>query len=129
MSKKAKLTLKQEKFVQNLIQGMSQREAYKTAFEVNYKDSAIDSKASDLLSKPHIQEYYRKLTGELESKAVMTSQERLEFLTSVVKDDPEAGLGDKLRAVDLMNKMTGEYITKIEADVDTEVNINVELVD
>ena len=59
MSKKAKLTLKQEKFVQNLIQGMSQREAYKTAFEVNYKDSAIDSKASDLLSKPHIQEIGR----------------------------------------------------------------------
>lgn len=129
MAKQKKLTLKQERFVQNLIQGMSQREAYKDAFNVNYKDSAIDSKASDLLSKPHIQAYYKELKGELETKAVMSAQERLEYLTQVVKENPEADLNHKLKAIDIMNKMTAEYITKVEAEVDSEVNISIELTD
>ena len=41
----------------------------------------------------------------------------------------EAYISDKIKAVDTLNKMSGEYITKVEADVSSEVNINIELSD
>ena len=37
------LTIKQEKFVQNLIKGMTQREAYKDSYNATYDDNAIDN--------------------------------------------------------------------------------------
>ena len=47
------LTLKQEKFVLELIKGASQREAYKKAYPASkkWKDASVDSKASALLRK------------------------------------------------------------------------------
>ena len=36
------LNIKQEKFIQNIIKGMSQRQAYKDAYNANYSDKAID---------------------------------------------------------------------------------------
>lgn len=42
---------KQEKFVQNLVKGMSQREAYKSSYNAsNMKDTTIDSNASRLFA-------------------------------------------------------------------------------
>ena len=40
-----------------------------------------------------------------------------------------ADFNAKLKAIDIMNKMQGEYVQKIEADVNSEVNINIELSD
>ena len=41
------LTVKQEKFVQNLIKGMSQREAYKKAYNAKYKEEVLHVRASE----------------------------------------------------------------------------------
>ena len=38
-----KLNVKQEKFIQNIVKGMSQREAYKEAYNATYADKDIDS--------------------------------------------------------------------------------------
>ena len=49
------LTTKQEIFVQRLIEGNSQREAYKFAYNAeNMKDETIDKRASELFSKGEI---------------------------------------------------------------------------
>lgn len=59
---KGKLTAKQEKFVQGIIAGLSQREAYKEAYNTeNMKDSTIDSRASRLLKEYKISARYREL--------------------------------------------------------------------
>ena len=58
----------------------------------------------------------------------MTAQERLEWLTELITGD-ETDVNAKLKAVDIMNKMQGEYVQKIEANVESEVNINIELID
>ena len=58
----------------------------------------------------------------------MTAQERLQWLTELVKSQ-EASNTDKLKALDIMNKMDGEYVQKIAAEVQTETTINIELVD
>ena len=51
--------------------------------------------------------------------SIMSAQERLEWLTELIQSDEE-GTGDKLKAIDLMNKMTGEYVQRVVADVSYE---------
>lgn len=64
------LTAKQEKFVQGLIEGKSQREAYKAAYDAErMKDSTIDDTASKLLKKPEIAHRYKELRHASEDKA------------------------------------------------------------
>ena len=123
------LTAKQEKFVHNLVKGMTQIEAYKDAYSAkNMSDNAISREASLLLKNPKIAQRFKELGSKTESKTIMNAQERLEWLTDIIKSEEES-TNDKLRAVDIMNKMQGEYIQKIEADVKNDVTISVELVD
>ena len=130
------LTAKQEKFVRNLIQGMSQREAYKNSYDAeNMSDKVIDNEASLLFNSREISMRYQELQDRLDKHTIMTAQERLEYLTEIVQglqldnNDAPADLNIKLRAIDIMNKMQGEYVQKIEADVNSEVNITIELSD
>jgi phage terminase small subunit len=141
------LNVKQEKFIQNIINGMSQRQAYKDAYNANYSDKSIDEKASTLFNSEKVQERYKELLKELEDKAIMTAKERMIWLSKVVngeilEDVPlmtdinedkvntikcPTKLDTRLKALDTLNKMSGEYTTKVEADLD--FNIRVELDD
>lgn len=141
------LTPKQEKFVRNLIQGMSQREAYKNSYDAsNMTDKTIDEEACRLFKDSKISARYKELQDRLENATIMTAKERLEYLTEVIMGlqgenivevvDGEVlertvptSMKNKLSAIDLMNKMQGEYVTKVEADVNSEVNITIELSD
>ena len=133
------LTPKQERFIQNIVSGMSQRQAYKESYNAeNMTDESIDVEACKLFNDTKVSKRYKELMKELQDKAIMTAQERMIWLTDVVKDkqldtDSEgfkpADLTTKMKAIDILNKMSGEYITKVEADVNTDVTINVELID
>ena len=121
------LTPKQEKFVQNLIKGMSQREAYINSYNASkMKDATIDNKASILFKKGEIRARYGELVKGLEDTAIMNAQERMKWLTKVVKGDvkekytywdngeqyegeKEADLTTKIKAVDTLNKMDNSY--------------------
>lgn len=130
------LTTKQEKFIQNIVKGMSQREAYKDAYNAKgMSDNAIDREASLLMKNPKLTQRHKELVGMIAKPTIMTAQERLEFLTGIInnkqreQDETPADLNTKIRAIDIMNKMQGEYVQKIEADVSSEVNITIELSD
>ncbi len=128
------LTVKQEMFVQNLIKGMSQREAYKKAYNAKYKDEVIDVRACELFNSSKIQVRYKELMDQLEDKAIMSAKERMKWLTKVVNGEiqeeskyfedgeaiiysKEADISTKIRAVDTLNKMSGEYKTILEGNV------------
>ena len=123
------LTAKQEAFVQNIIQGMSQADAYRSAYSCkNMSDNAIYVNASKLASDAKVALRLSELRNELAKPSIMSAQERLEWLTRLINSEKET-TGDKLKAADIMNKMQGEYVQKVEADVKQEFTINVELVD
>lgn len=64
------LTQKQEKYVQGLIAGMSQREAYRAAYDAqSMKDETVDVKASLLLKQDKVRERYEELRRASEEKA------------------------------------------------------------
>ena len=122
------LTGKQEEFAKNIVQGMSQADAYRSAYDVeDMSDNAIYVEASRLMDNPKVSLRIKELRDTLAKPTIMSAQERLEWLSYLVGAD--AGTTDKLRAIDIMNRMTGEYVQKIEADVKSDVTINIELSD
>lgn len=136
-----KLTPKQEKFIQNIVSGMSQRQAYKEAYNAeNMKDETIDSEASILFNDQKVSKRYQELMEELQDKAIMTAKERMKWLSDVVRGnvkhisygsegqeyENEAYISDKIKALDTLNKMSGEYVTKIEGDLGI-TNIRVDI--
>lgn len=123
---KDKLTPKQEKFIQNIIKGMSQRQAYRDAFNPdNTSDKTVDEKACRLFNEDKIQARYQDLIKELETEAVMTALEKRKLLKELALDK-ENSVNDRLKALDIDNKMAGEYITKVEAGITADININIE---
>ena len=138
------LNTKQEQFIQNIVKGMSQREAYKDAYNAKYKDEAIDNKASALFNKGEVQVRYKELMEEVKKEitetTIMTAKERMIWLTNVIngnvkeivavqKTNCKTGetemietefpsqLKTKLAALDTLNKMDGQYTTKLEGNI------------
>jgi phage terminase small subunit len=84
-----KLTDNQEKFVQELIAGNSQRVAYRIAYpkSVNWKDSAVDSNASTLFANAKVLQRYNeihdRLIKEAEDECIVSAKEVLRELKRI----------------------------------------------
>lgn len=93
------LTSKQEKFIQALVAGKSQRQAYKEAYNAaNMKDKTIDERASVLFKNDKIKTRYNELLEEHKNKALYTREEMVNDLIWIkekAKEDiknPKKGL-------------------------------------
>lgn len=121
------LTSKQYKFIDELIKGKSQREAYRTAYpkSLKWKDEVVDVKASQLFKNDKVLVRYNEIIEANKSSAIMTSEERKIWLTELIANEKETSLV-KLKALDILNKMNGEYITKTEVSIpDTTITLNI----
>jgi phage terminase small subunit len=117
------LTAKQEAFVQKIIEGYSQADAYRSAYSCkNMSDNAIYVNASKLVNDTKVALRLKELRNELAKPSIMSAQERLEWLTRLINNEEE-GTSDKLKAIDIMNKMDGEYVQKVRASVSYEDNL------
>lgn len=124
------LTAKQDNFAHAVaLEGMNYSEAYRTYYKADrMTDKSVWDAASKLASHPEVSQRIDELKSQVTSKKIMTAQKRMEWLTELIKNR-EASNTDKLRALDILNKMDGEYVQKIAAEVQTETTINIELVD
>lgn len=123
------LTAKQEQFAKGIAEGMSQADAYRSAYSCkNMSDNAIYREASLLVSDPKISQRLKELTAMAAKPTIMNAQRRKEWLTEVI-NNPEVDINARLKASDQLNKMEGEYTQKIEAEVKERVTINISLVD
>jgi phage terminase small subunit len=86
----------------------------------------VNEKASRLKDEDKIKARIEELRGEIDSPKIMSVTKRAETLSELAEsEDPNI----KMKAIDLLNKMTGEYVQKIAADVEADVTINIELSD
>ena len=123
------LTAKQEAFVQNIIEGMNQADAYRSAYDTKrMSDNAIYREASLLMSNPKVAQRFSEIASKTDRPKIMSAQKRMEWLTDRVNDE-DIDINARLKALDILNKMDGEYVQKIDAEVKTETTINIELVD
>lgn len=111
------LTPKQEMFIQNVLSGMSLSDAYRNSYNAdNMSDDAIRVEAHRVFNNPNVSLRYKELISELKDEAVMTATEKRKLLRDIAYNK-ENSVSDIIKAIDTDNKMTGEYVTKIEGDI------------
>lgn len=112
------LTDKQEKFAQCVaLEGMSLSDAYRSAYDTSrMKDKTVNERASVLAKDNKIRARIDELRESLATPKIMTAQQRMEWLTKVINDENES-TKNRLSASDQMNKMQGEYVTKVEGNL------------
>lgn len=89
-----------------------------SALRAGYSENYANARAHELLVNVGVAEYIRELSERAQDERIMTAKERQALLSDIAKDggnDP----ADRIRAVDTLNKMTGEYVAKIQAEVKT----------
>ena len=91
-----------------------------SAVQAGYSQKFVNTNASKLLQNTTIAQYIRELTEKAQDERILTARERQAMLSDVARG--KYATQDRLRAIDILNKMTGEYVTKIEGSVSANVN-------
>jgi len=120
-----RLTEKQEKFIQELVKGKSQREAYKEAYEKSrlWKDTAVDTQASILFKNSKVLERYNELMDRLvkesEDECIVTAKEVLRELKRIGFADIKDYLSYKTaKTVVDRDPQTGEPVIDYQQIID-----------
>ena len=117
-----KLNERQKKFAEYYAQcGNVQQSALKAGYSENY----AKTNAYKLLENDSVSEYIKKLTEKAQDARIMTAKERQITLSDMAKDVGNAPT-DRIMAIDVLNKMTGEYLVKVEADIDTSITVSID---
>lgn len=95
--------------------------ATETAKKAGYSDRTARSIGQRLLTNVDIKNYIQELRKKTQSSRIMSAVERKEWLTKVLNDD-NAKLNDKLKALDILNKMDGEYTEKVQLSGEVKSN-------
>ena len=130
------LTEKQELFVRKIIEGETQADAYRAAYSTaKMSDKTVWEKASRLMADDKVRARVQELRDQIASESIMTAQERQQFLSRIIKGiekekqtvfDSEGVAHEvevpydikyRLQSLDYLNKMTGEYTTKVEGSL------------
>ena len=114
---------KYENFIQAIAEGMSQRQAYLKAFpnSSRWKFETVDNKASKLFNTDEIQARYKELQNAAADAAILSRKDRMIILSSMA-EDLETPYKIRVQAIDVLNKMDGQYIKRVEASVTTPVS-------
>ena len=124
-SKGDMLTNRQEKFVQELVKGKSQREAYKIAYpaSLKWKENTVDSRASVLMRNEKVSKRYEELKKKIENRTVYDAAEvrqvildtLMAIVTADVADDVVDGRAVKNKRWDSRNRVIYDHYDKLEA--------------
>ncbi len=84
-----------------------------SAVAAGYSENYANGRAYELLENVGVASYLREITEKAQDERIMTAKARQVLLSDLARD-PEQAAADRIRAVDTLNKMTGEYVTKTE---------------
>lgn len=112
------VTARQKKFAEYYAQCGN---IVQSAIKAGYSEKYANARAYEMLGDVGVAEYIRELSEKAQDERIMTAKERQALLSDMAKDDENAP-ADRIRAIDTLNKMTGEYVTKVQGSIQTEVN-------
>ena len=106
------MTYKQELFIQEYIKTGN---ATSSAIKAGYSKKTARAIGQENLTKPALKKRIEELSQKIANNNIMAAKERQEYLTKLINSD-YVKVSDKLKALDILNKMTGEYIQKVEVN-------------
>lgn len=129
-----KITPKQELFVQGIISGLSQRQAYRQAFPTSkkWKDSTVDVKASELLQNGKVLVRYRELLKQFSNMSLWSREQAFneyEWLKNKARSSIEndgvrqANSNAFLSALDGMNNMSWKDLELTDEKIRQEIEL------
>lgn len=122
------LTRKEKAFCEYYaLENASAAQAYLKAYDCVY-DTA-KSEGYRMLRKPHIKEYIDALQKQQWEAACITAEKvgmKLAEIAFAAKGDEDYNATSQLKALDLLQKQMGLQHQKIEAEVNTDINITIE---
>lgn len=134
---------KQEAFVQLVVQGMSQRDAFRAVYKNKMTDAQVDAEASAMINgtgkyaeNPKIHrrylELHEKAQAEAEEKSIAKAVEMQQKLTEIIRQQLEeevivvgpvngankmnktASIKDIITAINALGKMQGLFTDKVD---------------
>lgn len=117
-----RLTANQQVFVQNILNGMTQLDAYKDAYDTRTEnDSTISVNANRLLKNPKVSALLGSLTDTFKEKivrdAVDTRRYVMEQLYTYAAAETKPD-GTRLKALEMMGRAVGMFTDKVEQKVE-----------
>lgn len=109
------MTARQRKFAEFYVQCGN---IVQSAMAAGYSETYAKARAHELLENVGVAQLIRELTEKAQDERILTAKERQVMLSDIARNTG-AEPADRIRAVDTLNKMTGEYITRVEAKVET----------
>ena len=111
---KDKLNARQKKFAEYYVQSGN---TVQSAIKAGYSENYANARAYELLENVGVLEYIKEIYEKLKDERIMTAKDRQVLLSDIARDD-ENEPNDRIKAVDTLNKMTGEYTVKVDAKVE-----------
>lgn len=114
------MTIKQEKYIQCLISGDSQRVAYRKAYPASEKwtDKSVDNKASKLFKKAEIQarlaEVQDKIVKNIEQEGIFNATDVLRNIYDIIIANKEESPQVALKGLELYGKHLKLFTDKVE---------------
>lgn len=129
-----KLTPKQELFVQGIISGLSQRQAYRQAYPSakKWRDNVVDNKASELLKNGEVLVRYRELLKQFSNMSLWSREQAFneyEWLKNKARASIEndgirqANSNAFLSALDGMNNMAWKDLELTDEKIRQEIEL------
>ena len=119
------LTQKQQNFCNNIVAGMTGKDAYRAAYTTKGTDGTVNQEVVRLLARPDIQEHIKTLQRPLQIKAQSDAISEREKIKRILWDRLNIAIANNddamiVKYTDQINKMNHEYIsTNINLDGNT----------
>ena len=107
------MTPKHERFCQCIVSGMSGKDAYITAYNNNSNNNTAYREAMKLLDRDDVQSRIKELRKPLELQAktqALSERDKIKDKLWEIINGTDTNDSDRLRAMDILNKMNAEYI-------------------
>lgn len=103
---------RQERFIFEYLRTANATEAYRNSGYKPSSDAVAASSAWRLLRNEKVQQRLSELRGALARDTIACAAERAEMLSFIMRSN-EAKVADRLKAIDLLNKMENLYVSKL----------------
>ena len=111
---KEKLNARQKKFAEYFVQSGNAAESARRA---GYSKSYAEHRTDEMLRNVDIAEYIKELSDKLKDERILSAKDRQLILSEIAKNENHIeDTSDVIKAIDLLNKMTGEYLNKVEVN-------------
>ena len=109
------LNPRQKKFAEYYAQSGN---TVQSAIKAGYSEKYANADACKILENPRVSEYIKELSEKAKDERILSARDRQVMLSDIARNTGNEP-SDRIKAVDTLNKMTGEYTVKVDTTVKT----------